>query len=205
MLHGCIISIHQLGQDHVVSVWQHGARPATTRRHSWHDSGTKRQDSMLGCYHLARPQCGTMGECTRQSIDKTEGEQEELVHPQSRTHCVHHDCAHCGLCALSSISIITCTVCSRGTSQSSCGMVLTATDAPWLTAPHWHDYTTVAVSTAHWSKTLQIPEEWLCGHVHCMKQKTGLVHSRSECWMRLVPMALPSFKNTFQTQTMLSR
>ena len=29
-----------------------------------------------------------MGECTRQSIDKTEGmEQEEPVHPQSRTHC----------------------------------------------------------------------------------------------------------------------
>ena len=97
-------------------------------------------------------------------------------------------------------------VCWRGTSQSSCGMVLMATDdAPWLTVPHWHDHTTVAVSTAHWSKTLLIPEEWLCGHVHCTQQKTGLVHSRSECWMRLVPMALSSFKNAFQTQTMLSR
>ena len=31
------------------------------------------------------------------------------------------------------------------------------------------------VSTAHWSKTLLIAEEWLCGHVHCAKQKTGHV------------------------------
>ena len=41
--------------------------------------------------------------------------------------------------------------------------------------------------------------------VHCTQQKTGLVHSRSECWMRLVPMPLPSSTNAFQTQTMLSR
>ena len=97
-------------------------------------------------------------------------------------------------------------VCWRGTSQSSCGMIPTATDdAPWLTVPHWHDHMTVAVSTAHWSKTLLIPEEWLCGDVHCTQQKTGLVHSRSECWMRLVPMPLPFSTDAFQTQTMLSR
>ena len=47
-------------------------------------------------------------------------------------------------------------------------MILTATDdVPWLTVPHWHDHMTVAVSTAHWSKTLLIPEEWLCGHALC--------------------------------------
>ena len=56
-------------------------------------------------------------------------------------------------------------------------MILMATDdAPWLTAPHWHNHMTVAVSTAHWSKTLLIPEEWLCGCTHCIQQKTGLVH-----------------------------
>ena len=111
VLHGGIISIHQLAQDHVVSVWQHGTRP-TTRCHSWHDSGTKRQDTIPGCYHPAQPQCDTMGECTRQSIDATEGmEQGKPVHPQSRTHCAYHDSAHCGLCALSSTSTITCTVC----------------------------------------------------------------------------------------------
>ena len=78
----------------------------------------------------------------------------------------------------------------------SCGMVLTATDgAPWLTVPHWHDHTSMAVSTAHWSRTLLIPEEWLCGLVHSIQQKTGLVHSRSKRWMRLVSMALPSSTN----------
>ena len=97
-------------------------------------------------------------------------------------------------------------VCWRGTSQSSCGMILTATDdAPWLTMPHWHHHTTVAVSTAHWSKTLLIPEEWLCGHKHCTQQKTGLVHSRSECWMRLVPMPLLFSTNASHAQTILSR
>ena len=35
-------------------------------------------------------------------------EQQELVHPQHHTHCVHHDCAHCGLCALTTTN--TCTV-----------------------------------------------------------------------------------------------
>ena len=92
-------------------VWQHSHQYTTTRCHSWHDSGTKRQDSILGCHHLAQPQCCTMGECTRQSIDKTEGmEQEEPVHPQSHTHCAYHDSAHCGRCALSSTSTNTCTV-----------------------------------------------------------------------------------------------
>ena len=39
------------------------------------------------------------------------------------------------------------------------GMVLMATDgAPWLTVPHWHNRTSTAVSTAHWSRTLLIPE-----------------------------------------------
>ena len=63
----------------------------------------------------------------------------------------------------------------------------------------------MVVSTANWSNILQNAKEWLCGHVHCAKQKTGLVHSRSKCWTRLVPMVLPSSTNTFQTQTMLSR
>ena len=85
-------------------------------------------------------------------------------------------------------------------------MEQTATDdAPWLTVPHWHDHTTVAVSTAHWSKTLLIPEEWLCGCVHCTQQKTGHVHSRSECWMRLVPMAPPFSTDASRAQTMLSK
>ena len=85
-------------------------------------------------------------------------------------------------------------------------MIPTATDdAPWLTMPHWHDHTTVVVSTAHWSKTLLIPEEWLCGCVHCTQQKTGLVHSRSECWMRPVPMALPFSTDASRAQTMLTR
>ena len=97
-------------------------------------------------------------------------------------------------------------VCWRRTSHSSCGMVLTATDgAPWLTAPHWHDRTSMAVSTAHWSRTLLIPEEWLCGLMHSIQQKTGLVHSRSECWMRLVSMALPSSTNASHAQTMPSK
>ena len=92
------------------------------------------------------------------------------------------------------------------TSFSCCWMVLTAADgAPWLTAPHWHDHTSMAVSTAHWSSTLLIPEEWLCGLVHSIQQKTGLVHSRSECWMRLVPMALPSSTNASHPQTMLTK
>ena len=82
-------------------------------------------------------------------------------------------------------------------------MVLTATDgAPWLTALHWHSHKSMAVSTAHWSRTLLIPEEWLCGLVHSIQQKTGLVHSRSECWMRLVSMALPSSTNASHPQTM---
>ena len=46
-----------------------------------------------------------------QSPWHTEGmEQEKPVHPQSRIHCAHHDCAHCGPCALSSTSTKTCTV-----------------------------------------------------------------------------------------------
>ena len=51
--HGCIISIHQLGQDHDVSVWQHAGECTTTRHHSWHDSGTKGQDSLSGFHHLS--------------------------------------------------------------------------------------------------------------------------------------------------------
>ena len=50
-----------------------------------------------------------------------------------------------------------------------------------------------------------IPEEWLCGHVHSIQQKTGPVHSRSECWMRLVSMALPSSTNASHPQTMPSK
>ena len=39
----------------------------------------------LGCHHFARPKCGTMGECTCQSTDKTQSmEQEEPVHPQPK-------------------------------------------------------------------------------------------------------------------------
>ena len=92
--------------------------------------------------------------------------------------------------------------CWRRTSHSSCGMVLMATDgAPWLTMPHWHDHTSMVVSTAHWSRTLLIPEEWLCGLVHSIQQKTGLVNSRSECWMRLVSMALLSSTNASHAQT----
>ena len=96
--------------------------------------------------------------------------------------------------------------CWRRTSHSSCGMVLMATDGtPWLTVPHWHDHTSMAVSTAHWSRTLLIPEEWLCGLVHSVQQRTGLVHSRSKCWMRLVSMALPSSTNASHPQTMLTK
>ena len=61
------------------------------------------------------------------------------------------------------------------------------------------------MSIAHWSKTLLIPEEWLCGCAHCTQQKTGLVHSRSKCWMRLVPMALPFSTDASRAQTMHSR
>ena len=75
-------------------------------------------------------------------------------------------------------------------------MIPTATDdAPWLTVPHWHDHTTVAVSIAHWSKTLLIPEEWLCGCVHCIQQKTG--HTDIHACMRwlvcndIIPKAIP--------------
>ena len=48
----------ELGQDHIIPVWQHGKTP-TTRCDSWHDSGTTRQDALPGCHHLARPKCGT--------------------------------------------------------------------------------------------------------------------------------------------------
>ena len=41
-----------------------------------------------------------------------------------------------------------------------------------LARPH----TSMVVSTAHWSSTLVIPEEWHCGHVHCTQHKTGHVH-----------------------------
>ena len=61
------------------------------------------------------------------------------------------------------------------------------------------------LTVSHLSKTLLIAEEWLCGHVHCVIYKTGLVHSRSECWLRLVPMPLPSFTNASRAQIMPSK
>ena len=88
-------------------------------------------------------------------------------------------------------------VCWRGTSQSSCGMILTVSDdAPWLTVPHWHDHTTVAVSTAHlvkdiadckrvalWTCALCKTEDWACALKKRVLDETGanataLLHRR---------------------------
>ena len=60
---------------------------------------------------ILQTQMWHMEECTCQGTGKTQSmEQEEPVHPQLHTHCVHHDSAHCGPCALSSTSANTCTV-----------------------------------------------------------------------------------------------
>ena len=61
------------------------------------------------------------------------------------------------------------------------------------------------LTVTHWLSTLQIAEKWLLWKHALCETETGLVDSRSECWMRLVPMALPSSTDAFQTQTMFSK
>ena len=65
-------------------------------------------------------------------------------------------------------------------------MMLTATDdAPWLTIPHWHDHTTVAVNcplvkdiadsrrVALWMRALYSTEDWACALKKRVLDETG--------------------------------
>ena len=72
--------------------------------------GPKDKTRYLGVIISRDPDVAPWENALGKGTGKTEGmEQEEPVHPQSRTHCVHHDYAHCGLCAVSSTSTNTCT------------------------------------------------------------------------------------------------
>ena len=130
-----------------------------------------------------------MGECTRQTIGKTEGmEQREPVHPQLHSHCVYHDCAHCGLCALTTTTTNTRALCllertitqflwDGGDGNRRCPMV----DGTTLAWPHVNGGVNCLLvkHIAHsrrvslWTHALCSTDDWACALMKQVMDETG--------------------------------